>query len=234
MSSNGFAAPFKQLAPTYESSSKTHLTPVWGSSMGASPDSIPSRLGRGEAADVVIMARSELDSLAKKGLVVEGSQTDLAHSRIGMAVRAGAPVPNISTVAAFKSVLLGAKSIAYSSSSSGVYVSTELYQRLGLNEQLAPKSKKIVTEPVGNVIARGEAEIGFQQLSELQAVQGITIVGPIPAELQKMTIFAVGIVASSHDQKAAQDFIHFLTSPAACPVIAQNSLEPVACLPGQK
>lgn len=229
ISSNGFAASYKLLAPTFESSSGLHLKSIWGSSMGPSLEAIPNRLARGEDADVVIMARSALDILAKKGLVVEGSQVDLAESRIGIAVKAGAPAPDISTVEAFKKALLDAKSIGYSSSSSGVYLSTVLFPRLGLEAALAPKSMKAVTEPVGNLIARGEVEIGFQQMGELQAVNGIRIVGPIPAELQKVTSFAAGIVAASKNKDGAKALIRFLISPAACPIMVQTSLDPVAC-----
>lgn len=229
VSSNGFAAPYKLLAPKFEAASGEHLKSLWGSSMGPSPDAIPNRLARGEDADVVIMARSELDNLAKKGLVVEGSQADLAESRIGMAVKAGAPTPDISTVDAFKQTLLHAKSIGYSSSSSGVYLANTLFPKLGLADAIAQKGVKAVTEPVGNFVARGEVEIGFQQMGELKAVPGITIVGPIPAELQKVTNFAAGIVTTSKNKAGAAALIHFLASPAACPAMVETALDPLAC-----
>jgi molybdate transport system substrate-binding protein len=229
MSSGGFAPAYKQLAPEYEKAGSVHLTSVWGPSMGTTPGAIPMRLARNEPADIVIMARSELDALAKKGLVVEGSQVDLVRSRIGMAVRAGSSVPDISSIAAFRHALLQARSIAYSDSASGVYIASELYKRLGLEKELAPKSKPIPAEPVGLVVARGEAEIGFQQMSELQPIQGITIVGPIPDELQKITIFAAGVVASSKQQDDARAFIRFLASTTSCPVITRSALEPMAC-----
>ena len=229
MSSGGVAAPYKLLAPKFEASTGNHLNSVFGPSMGTTVGAIPMRLARNEEADVVIMARSELDALAQKGLVVPGSQVDLVRSRIGMAVKLGAMVPDISTVAAFTRTLLSAKSIAYSDSASGVYISTELYKRLGLENELAPKSRKILAEPVGEIVARGESEIGFQQMSELKPIAGITIVGPIPNEIQKVTIFAAGIVENSHRKDAARKLIEFLSSPNVCGVIRESALEPVAC-----
>jgi molybdate transport system substrate-binding protein len=234
MSSGGFEAPYKLLAPRFEKASGLHLHPVWGPSMGTTPGAIPMRLSRNEPADVVIMARSELDSLAKKGVVVEGSQVNLVNSRIGMVVRAGAKVPDITTEDSFKQTLLAAKSIAYSDSASGVYISSELYKRLGLEKELAPKSKRILAEPVGEGVARGESEIGFQQMSELKPVSGITVVGPIPDELQKITVFAAGVVTVSQHKGNARALIQFLASPEACPVIVESALEPTACAPSRK
>jgi molybdate transport system substrate-binding protein len=229
LSSGGFAPAYKALAPEFEKSGRVHLTSVWGPSMGTTPGAIPMRLARGEHGDVVIMARSELDALARNGMVMEGSQVDLVRSRIGLAVKLGAPLPDISTVAAFRETLLRARSIAYSDSASGVYIGTEMYRKLGLEKELAAKSKQILAEPVGLSVARGEAEIGFQQMSELKLIAGITIVGPIPAELQKVTVFAAGIVASSKNPEEARALIRFLSSTASCPVIQQNALEPVSC-----
>jgi molybdate transport system substrate-binding protein len=234
MSSGGFAAPYKLLSPQFEKNSGAQVETVWGPSMGNTPGAIPVRLARGERADVVIMARSELDTLAKKGEIVESSEVDLARSRIGMAVLAGAAIPDISSVAAFRRALMQARSIAYSDSASGVYIASELFKRLGIATEMATKSRQIPAEPVGLVIARGEAEIGFQQISELLPIPGITVVGPIPDELQKVTVFSAGIVASATSQKAGRDLIRYLASPAACAAIKQSGLEPVACVPDGK
>jgi molybdate transport system substrate-binding protein len=229
MSSGGFSAAYKSLATEFEKSTGVHLESVWGPSMGTTPGAIPVRLAHGENGDVVIMARSALDELAKKGEVVEGSQVDLARSRIGMAVKAGSPVPDISSVEAFRRVLLQAKSVAYSDSASGVFISGEVFKRLGIEKEMAAKSRQIPAEPVGLVVARGEAEIGFQQLSELQPISGITLVGPIPDELQSVTVFSAGIVTRSKERSTARDLIRYLSSPAACPTIKQTALDPVAC-----
>ena len=234
MSSGGFAPAYKLLAPGFEKSRGIHLAPLWGPSMGTTPGAIPMRLSRGEPSDIVIMARTELDSLAKRGLVVEGSQVDLVRSQIGMAVKAGAPVPDISTVDTFRAALLHAKSIAYSDSASGVYIANEMYKKLGVEAELAGKSRQIPADPVGMVVARGDAEIGFQQMSELKPIPGITIVGLIPDDVQKITVFAAGIVASSTQKEAARAFIDFLSSKQACPMIQDSALEPVACIPTRR
>jgi molybdate transport system substrate-binding protein len=229
MVSGAFAAPVEQLTPKFEASSGIRVILVHGASMGTSTDAIPMRLSRNETADIVIMARSGLDSLAQKGLVIDGSQVDLVKSRIGMVVRMGAPVPDISTVAAFKKALLAAKSIAISDSASGVYISSEMYKKLDIEEEVAPKTKTILDEPVAEVVARGDAEIGFQQISELKPVAGISIVGSIPDEVQRVTVFSAGVVASSQHKAAANAMIRFLASSAICPTIIENGLEPEAC-----
>ena len=234
MTSGGFAAPVEHLIPKFEASSGLHVAQVHGASMGTTTTAIPMRLARNEPADVVILARSALDALAKQGFVVEGSQVDLVRSKIGMAVKAGAPVPDISTVAAFKKTLLAAKSIAYSDSASGVYIETEMYKKLGIESQASPKSTKILGDPVGEVVAKGAAEIGFQQMSELKPIPGITIVGPIPAEMQQVTVFSAGLVTSSKHKEYARALVNFLASAAACPVIVEDALEPTACAPETK
>jgi molybdate transport system substrate-binding protein len=229
MNSGGFAAAYKVLAPQFEKSTGSRLETASGPSMGTSPGAIPMRLARGEAADVLIMARSALDDLARRGEVIQGSQVDLARSKIGMAVRAGAAVPAINSVAALRRALLQAHSVAYSDSASGVYIASELFSRLGIVKEIAVKSRQIPAEPVGLVVARGEAEIGFQQMSELAPIAGITVVGPIPDEVQKITVFSAGIATRATHPEAARALIRFLASPAACAAIGEAVLEPVAC-----
>ena len=163
--------------------------------------------------------------MIRAGRVVAGSRVDLVRSRIGMAVRAGAPKPDISTVAALTRTLLQAKSVAFSDSASGVYVSTELLPRLGIADRVLPKSARVLTEPVGAVVARGDAEVGFQQISELQSVSGIVVV-PLPADVQKVTVFSAGIVVGAKAPEAARALIAFLASPAAAAAITKAGLEP--------
>lgn len=229
MSSGGTAAAYSLLAPQFEKEKGAHLDTVWGPSMGNTAAAIPARLARGESANVVIMARSALDELVKQGQVVAGSQVDLVHSRIGMAVKAGTPIPDINTVDAFRKTLLQAKSVAYSDSSSGVYISNQLFKRLGIESDMAAKSKQIPGDPVGGVVATGQFEIGFQQLSELQPVSGITIVGPIPDELQQITVFSAGIVANAPNPDGGRALIRFLASSEACDAFRQSRLDPLAC-----
>ena len=227
MTSGAFGAALAELAPLYERTTGQTIRTVSGGSMGNAPDTIPNRLKRGEPADLIILAASALDELIAQGRVVPGSRVDLVRSAIGMAVHSGAPTPDISSVDALKRTLLAAKSIAYSSSASGVYISTELLPRLGIAEQIASKSRKIETEPVGAVVARGDAEIGFQQISELRGVSGIDIVGPLPADVQRVTIFSAGIPSTATHSAAAKQLIAFLTSPAAAAAIAKSGLEPI-------
>jgi molybdate transport system substrate-binding protein len=228
MISGDFSAAYDELAPSFERATGHKLVTARGASMGTTAGSIPSRLQRGEPADVLIMVGEALDALTKQGKVVDGSRVDLARSGIGMAVRAGAPKPDISSVDAFKRALLDAKSIAYSDSASGVYLSTVLFPRLGIAEQVRGKSKKIEGTPVGEVVARGEAEIGFQQVSELLAVKGIDFVGQLPAEIQKITTFAIGVATGAKEPDAAWMLMNFLASPAAIAAIKKSGLEPVA------
>lgn len=227
MTSGGFTAAYNELTPQYERATQDKILTAYGASQGGAPDSIPSRLERGEPADIVILAAPALEELVKQGKVVPGSRVDLVRSTIGMAVRAGAPKPDISTVEAFKRTLLEAKSIAYSASASGAYLSTEIFQRLGIADQVLPKSKRIVSERVGSVVARGEAEIGFQQVSELLPIEGIDYVGPLPAEVQKVTVFSAGIVVGSKEPEAARALIRYFTSPEAAPIIGKTGLEPI-------
>ena len=227
LTSGAFTEPHKQLAPEFERATGHKVLTAYGASMGGAPDSIPRRLQRGEPADVVILASGALEALIKDGKVVPGSRVDLVRSSIGMAVRAGAPKPDISTVEALKRTLLEAKSIAYSVSASGVYISTELYQRLGITDQVAGKSKRIAGERVATAVARGDAEIGFQQVSELLPVKGIDYVGLLPPEVQRVTVFSAGIAAGAKEPQAARALIEFYVSPGAAPVIVQSGLEPL-------
>ncbi len=227
MTSGGFTAPYNEVIPEYERVTRNKIVTSYGASMGNAPDSIPMRLERGEPADVVILASTALDELIQRGKVVPGSRVDLVRSSIGMAVRAGAPRPDISTVDALVRTLLQAKSIAYSASASGIYLSTELFPRLGIADQIMGKSKRIESERVGTVVARGDAEIGFQQISELLPIQGIDYVGPLPPEVQKVTLFSAGVVVGANEPDAARALIQFLASPAVVPAITKSGLEPV-------
>ncbi|HZV20233.1 MAG TPA: substrate-binding domain-containing protein [Hyphomicrobiales bacterium] len=226
MISGGFSAAYRQLVPQFEKTSGHKVETAFGPSMGATPEAIPNRIDRGEPVDVVIMVRSALDGLAAKGKVIPESRADLAKSIIAAAVKEGAPKPDIGSLEAFKRTLLAAKSIAYSDSASGVYISTEMFKKLGIEDDVKPKSRMIPAEPVGRVVARGEAEIGFQQMSELLPVPGITVIGPIPAEVQKVTVFSAGIAAGSKEQAAAKQLIAYLSSPEAKPVISSTGMTP--------
>jgi molybdate transport system substrate-binding protein len=230
MISAGFYGVYSELGPAFERASGHHLVTTRGPSMGDSPEAIPARLARGEAADVVILDGGAADELARRGLVRPDSKIELARSLIGMVVRAGAAQPDISSVEALRSTLLAAKSIAYSDSGSGTYLSTTLFPRLGVAEQIAGKSRKVrgppSGEPVANLVARGEAEIGFQQVSELIHVSGITFVGALPAEVQPMFSFAGALTRTVREPEPASALIRFLASQEAAPVILKAGLMP--------
>lgn len=227
VSSGGFSAAFRELAPQFERATGHKLNLGWGPSMGTTHDAIPVRLERGERLDVVIMVGSALEELVKQGKVLPDSRVDLARSEIGMVVRKGAPKPDISTVDALTRTLLAAKSIACSDSASGVYISTEMFKRLGIEDQVKGKSRMIPAEPVARVVARGEAEIGFQQVSELLPVAGADFVGRLPPAVQKVTLFSAGIVTGSKVPDAGRALIRFLSSADARPVVAKTGLDPI-------
>ena len=231
MISAGFYSVYSELGPAFERASGHHLVTTRGPSMGDSPEAIPARLARGEAADVVILDGGAADELGQRGLVRADSKIVLARSLIGMVVRAGAEKPDIDSVEAFRSTLLAAKSIAYSDSGSGTYLSTTLFPKLGIADQIATKSRKVrgppSGEPVAGVVARGEAEIGFQQVSELMHVPGIAFVGTIPAELQPMIFFAGALARTAQQPEAASALIRFLASAQSAPVISKAGLMPL-------
>jgi molybdate transport system substrate-binding protein len=232
MISAGFYGAYSELGPAFERASGHPLVTTRGPSMGDSPEAIPARLSRGEAADVVILDGGAADELAKRGLVRADSKIELARSLIGMVVREGDAKPDISSVEALRTTLLAAKSIAYSDSGSGAYLSTTLFPKLGVAEQIAGKSRKIrgppSGEPVASVVARGEAEIGFQQVAELIHVPGTSFVGPIPAEVQPMFSFAGALTATVRQPEAATALIRFLASPEAALVISKAGLTPLS------
>jgi molybdate transport system substrate-binding protein len=227
MISGGLTAAYNVLVPEFERATGHKVLTAYGPSMGTTINAIPIRLERGEPADVLIMVGYALGDLIKQGKVIADSRVDLTKSPIGIAVKSGAPKPDISSSEAVKRALLAAKSVAYSDSASGVYVSTEMFQRLGIVDAMKDKAKKIPAEPVAGVVARGEAEIGFQQISEMRPVPGVDIVGPLPPVLQKITVFSAGIAIVSKQPEAGRALIKFLASPAASDAIVKSGMEPI-------
>jgi molybdate transport system substrate-binding protein len=228
MISGGLSAAYNALVPEFERATGNKVITAYGPSMGTTANAIPMRLERGEPADVVILVGYALGDLIKQGKVAPDSRVDLVRSKIGVAVIAGAPKPDISSVDALKRALLAAKSVAYSDSASGVYISTEMFAKLGIADEMKDKAKKIPATPVAEIVARGDAEIGFQQISELKPIAGIDIVGPLPDDLQKVTVFSAGIASVSKEAEAGRALIKFLASPAARAEIVKSGLEPIA------
>ncbi|MBR0697649.1 extracellular solute-binding protein [Bradyrhizobium lablabi] len=227
MISGGLTAAYKALVPEFERKTGHKVVTAYGPSMGTTVNAIPVRLERGEPADVLIMVGYALGDLIKQGKVVADSRVDLVKSPIGIAVKSGAPRPDISSADAVKRALLSAKSIAYSDSASGVYVSTEMFDKLGIAAEMKDKARKIPATPVGEIVAHDEAEIGLQQISELKPVAGIDIIGPLPEPLQKITVFSAGIATASKSPDAGKALISFLGSPEARDALVNSGLDPI-------
>lgn len=227
MTSGGFTAAYKILGPKFAAATGNTLDTQLGPSMGKAPEAIPNRLARGEHADVVIMVGYALDDLIKQGKVDPASRVELADSRIGLVVREGAPKPDISSVESLKKTLLDAKSVAYSDSASGVYIEKELFNKLGIEEQLKPKAKMVPKVPVGSVVATGDYQLGFQQVSELLPVPGVSFVGKIPESVQSVTRFAAGIPVGAQHPKEAKALLDYLAAPAAQADVQATGLDSV-------
>lgn len=210
-----------ELIPQFEKATGHKVSMAWSST----PD-VQKRIAAGEAADLIILGDSGTEELIKQGKLVASSRVNFAKSGIGVAVRAGTPRPDTSSADAVKRSVLAAKSVAYSAGASGIYL-VNMFQKLGIFDLV--KSKTATVKPgerVGEVVARGEAEIGFQQVSELIAVKGIQYLGPLPAELQHITVFSGGLHTGTKVAAAATALVKFLTAPAATPTIKSHGLEP--------
>lgn len=227
MTSGGFTAAYKILGPKFAANSGNTLDTILGPSMGKAPEAIPNRLARGEQADVVIMVGYALDDLIKQGKVDPASRVELADSRIGLVVREGAPKPDISNVDNLKKTLLDAQSVAYSDSASGVYIEQQLFKKLGIEDQLKPKAKMIPKIPVGSVVATGDYQLGFQQVSELLPVPGVSFVAKIPESVQSVTRFAAGIPVGAQHPEEAKALLAYLAAPAAQPDVQATGLDSV-------
>jgi molybdate transport system substrate-binding protein len=225
MTSGAFTAAHLALVPQVERLTQKKVVTA-STSVGTGENSIPNRLKRGEIADLVIVADALLQELIGERLVVAESRTPVARSTIGIAVRAGAPKPDLSSVDALRRTFLDAKSIAYSASVSGQYLTKELLQKLGIADSVLSKCRFVGGgERTGAIVARGEADIAFQQMSELLPVPGIAHITPLPPEVQKVSVFSAGVGANARNADLARGVIRFLTSAEAAPAIMQSGLE---------
>ncbi len=224
--SGAFSSTLKELAPEYEKATGSKIASELGASTGDSESSIPNRMARDERADVLIMVGEDLQKLIDSGKAVAGSRTDIARALIAAAIRSGLPKPDISTATGLKEALLAARSIGYSESASGAFVKNELFKRLGIEEQVGSKAKMVSGKAVGEVVAEGGLDFGFQQLAELMPVKGISLLGLLPKEFQSVTTISAGISANSTQQEAAAAFVTFLAAPARKAVLKKNGLEP--------
>ena len=209
------------LMPAFEKSSGHKVTTIW-----AGTEAITKRIGGGEVVDIVLIAAPNIDKLISEGRLVAGSRADVAKSGIGVAVRAGLPKPDISSAQAVKEAVLAAKSVAYSSGPSGFYLAG-LFKKMGIADQLKDTVKQTPSGvQVGEVVARGEADLGFQQASELLHVKGIDYLGPLPADIQHITVFSAGLHTAATAPDVAKALIQFLTGPEAGPSIRKSGMEP--------
>jgi molybdate transport system substrate-binding protein len=221
MAANAVKEPFLELVASFEKSSGHRVTAVWSGTAG-----VTKRISGGEVVDVVIVGAANIDQLIQEGKLVAGSRVDFAKSGVGIAVREGLPKPDISSAEAVKKAVLEAKSVAYSSGPSGLYIA-ELFKRMGIAEQVKNKLKLPPSNVlVGEVLARGEADLGFQQVSDLLHVKGIVYVGPLPAEIQNITVYAAGLHTAAPESEAAKALVKFLTAPEARPVITKAGMDP--------
>jgi molybdate transport system substrate-binding protein len=219
IASNAVREPYRELVPVFEKSTGHRVTIDWGGTVD-----IVKRVGGGEIADIVIIPAARIDEFVTQGRLV--SRVDLARSGVGAAVRAGAPRPDISSAAALRNALLAAKSIVLSSGPSSLYLPT-LFRKMGIADELKPKIIQIGPGlSVGETLARGEGEIGFTQMSEVMSVKGIDYLGPLPVEVQFITVFSAGLHAAAPAPDAARELLRFLTAPEAAPVLKSHGMEP--------
>ena len=237
MISAGFLNVYSELGPEFERTTGNRLVTIRGPSTGDSPEAIPTRLARGESADVIILEGGSADELGKNGFVRADSKVVLALAQTGLVVRAGAPKPDIGSVDLFRKALLSAKSIAYSDSGSGRFIVSTLLPKLGIADQVMPKARKVrgppSGEPVAAVVARGEAEIGLQDVSELIHVPGISFVGPIPAELDRHSTYVAAVTTMAKEPEAAMTLIRLLSSSKAESMVLNEGLTPPVHNPAQ-
>jgi molybdate transport system substrate-binding protein len=230
ITSGAFAAALKTLAPLYEQAQGEAVELHFGSSLGAAHDAIPTRLSQGQRFDAFILARQALDQYAAQGYLAAGRGWDLVASHIGMSVRRDEQSPDISTLEAFKHTLLSAKRVALAASASGIYLATEVFPKLGIAEHMAQTAFTVYSERTGHVVARGEADLGFQQVSEILPIEGVKLVGTLPADIDKPFFFsaAVGAHCTDADRLArTHRFLQFLASEQAAVVVRQTGLEPL-------
>jgi len=219
IASNAVKGAFGELIPAFEKAAGCRVNITWGGTID-----IIRRVEGGEKADIVILSAAGIDALVKQGRLAAGSRVDFSRSGIGVAIRPGAPTPDISSGDALKASLLAAKSIVLSSGPSSVYLAG-LFQKMGIADVLQPKILKLGPGlPVGPALANGEGDIGFTQVSEFLGVKGIIFLGPLPADIQHITVISMGLYAGA--TAAAKGLARFLTSPEAVPAIRRSGMEP--------
>jgi molybdate transport system substrate-binding protein len=222
--SNGFGAAYREALPEFEKTSGIKVTTATGASQGNGPNTIGAMLRRGETADMVIMNKAGLVDLMAEGKIAAGTNVDLARTLLAVAIRSGTPKPDISTVAAFKKTLLGAKSVSVDASTSGIYLTTKAFPRLGIAKEMEGKTIKEGAPGV----AGGMADIAVMLVSEILPVKGVEIVATVPAEIQEASVFSAAVVKGAKDVEAAKKLIAFLASQSASAAILHSGMEPLS------
>ena len=217
---------YLELVPRFEQARGHKVTTTW-----AGTADIMKRMQAREKFDVVIAAGNSIDELTDTGNLMAGSRKDVARSGVGVMVRAGAPKPDISSTEAVKKAVLAAKSVGISTGPSGVYMSG-LFEKMGIAEQVKPKLKVPPSgAQIAELVAKGDIELGFQQVSEIVHVKGAQFVGPLPPEIQRITVFAGAVHAASQEPDAARELLEFLGSAEHAPLLQKHGLEPGASAP---
>jgi molybdate transport system substrate-binding protein len=221
--SNGFGAAYREALPEFEKSSGIKVTTATGASQGNSPNTIAAQLRRGEYADVVIMNKAGLDDLIAEGKIAAGTNVDLARTLLAVAIRSGAPKPDVSSVDAFKKTLLGARSVSVDASTSGIYLTTKAFPRLGIAKELEGKTIK----GGAPAVASGKADIAVMLVSEILPVKGVEVAAPVPAEIQEPSVFSAAVVRGAKQVESAKRLIDFLASQSASGAIRHSGMEPL-------
>ena len=224
--SGGFSGPYEQLSPEFERVTGIKLVTGSGSSQGTGPQTIAAQLARGAPADVVILSREGLTELIGAGRIVAGTDVDLARTPLGVAMRAGAAKPDVSTVEAFTRVVMNAKAVAVPSSTSGIFLKNEIFPRLGIADKVNVKATPRGTGAAA-MVAAGEADVAVMPVSEIVHAPGVELAGTIADEIQLNQVFAAAVVAGSKQIDAANRLIAFLASERAFAAIQSGGMEPV-------
>ena len=225
--SGGFSGAYEQLLPEFERTSGIKVTTGSGASQGTGPQTIAAQLARGVPADVVILSREGLTELIAAKRIAAGTDADLARVGLGVAVRAGTPKPDVSTVDAFKQVVLKAKTIAVPGSTSGIWLTTDLFPRLGIAEKVNVKATPRGKDATG-MVAAGDADLAVMPISEIVHAAGVDFAGSIAPEIQFIQVFSAAVVAGSAEIERSKRLIEFLASARASDAIRKSGMEPVA------
>jgi molybdate transport system substrate-binding protein len=225
--SGGFSGAYEQLLPEFERTSGIKVTTGSGASQGAGPQTIAAQLARGAPANVVILSREGLSELIAAKRIVAGTDVDLARVPLGVAVRVRTPKPDVSTVAAFKQVLLEAKSVAIPASTSGIWLTNDLFPRLGIAEKISVKVAPRGSDATG-MVAAGGVDLAVMPVSEIVHAAGVDFAGSIAPEIQFVQTFSAAVVAGSGDIEGSRGLIEFLASARASEAIRKSGMEPLA------